>query len=260
MLDRAMRNQREVWMAAAACVLLAAPAGAAGRTLLAIGAHAGDMEVTSAAVLARHKRLGDRVVLLHLTLGEGGNPKLTPTAYGEQKRREAVEAARAIGAEVIFGPYRDGELPNDEAARRYVAGVIRTVQPTHILTHWKNSIHRDHAATYAIVSDALLLAELESVVTGQAPWRGVRSVYYTENWEDPEGFKPYVYVDTSEDLEAWRKCVTRYEFIRGGVSSFQYLDYYEALSRVRGAEAGKRHAVAFDVDELSKKRVLDALP
>jgi hypothetical protein len=25
----------------------------------------------------------------------------------------------------IFGPYRDGEIPNDEAARRYVADVIR---------------------------------------------------------------------------------------------------------------------------------------
>jgi hypothetical protein len=67
-------------------------------------------------------------------------------------------------------------------------------------------------------------------------------------------------VDVTEDLEAWKQCVTRYEFIRGGVSPFPYLDYYEALSRVRGAEAGKRHAVAFNVDEMSKKRVLDALP
>ncbi|HVX65649.1 MAG TPA: PIG-L family deacetylase [Bryobacteraceae bacterium] len=255
-----MTNGCVCWTAAVAAFLVAAPAPAAERTVLAIGAHAGDMEITAAAVLARHKRLGDRVVLLHLTLGEGGNPKLTPSAYGNQKRREAMEAARALGAEVIFGPYRDGELENDEAARRYVAGVIRQVRPTHVLTHWKNSIHRDHAAAHSIVSDALLLAELESIDTGLPPWRGVRAVYYTENWEDPEAFKPYVYVDVSEDLEAWRQCVTRYQFIRGGISPFAYLDYYEALSRVRGAEAGKRHAVAFDVDDLSKKRVLDSLP
>jgi N-acetylglucosamine malate deacetylase 1 len=38
-------------------------------TVLAVGAHAGDMEIAAGAVLARHKRLGDRIVLLHLTLG-----------------------------------------------------------------------------------------------------------------------------------------------------------------------------------------------
>ena len=47
------------------------------------------MEVSAGAVLARQHKLGDRVTLLHLTLGEGGNPKLAPQTYGEQKRREA---------------------------------------------------------------------------------------------------------------------------------------------------------------------------
>jgi LmbE family N-acetylglucosaminyl deacetylase len=242
-----------------AVVALALSANAADRTILAIGAHAGDVENTCAAVLAKHKKLGDRVVILHMTLGEGGNPKISPEAYGNQKRREAMDAAKVIGAEVIFGPYKDGELPNDEQARRYVAGVIREVKPTHILTHWKNSIHRDHSTTSAIVNDAVLLAELESIDTGHPPWRGIRGVYYNENWEDPEGFKPYVYVDVTGELAAWRECVTKYEFIRGGISPFPYLDYYEALARIRGAEAGKRYAVAFDVDEFSKKRVMDSL-
>jgi LmbE family N-acetylglucosaminyl deacetylase len=243
-----------------ALAALAACASAADRTILAIGAHAGDMEIASAGVLAHHRKLGDRVVLLHLTLGEGGNPKLSPEAYGNQKRREAMEAAKTIGAEVIFGPYKDGELQNDERSRLYVAGVIRQVKPTHVITHWKDSIHRDHEATHALVSDALLLASLESIDTGHPPWRGVRAVYYTENWEDTGGFKPFVYVDITADLALWKECVTKYEFIRGGVSPFPYLDYYEALARVRGAEAGKRYAEAFDVDEMSKRRVADTLP
>ena len=162
-------------------------AQAADYTILAIGAHAGDMENASAAVLAKQKKLGDRVVILHLTLGEGGNPKMSPDDYANQKRREATEAAKAIEtAEVIFGPYKDGELPNDEQARRYVASIIREVKPTYVITHWKHSIHRDHATTYALVSDALLLAELESIDTGHPPWRGVRGVYYTENWDLPK--------------------------------------------------------------------------
>jgi LmbE family N-acetylglucosaminyl deacetylase len=230
------------------------------KTILAIGAHCGDVEVTCGAVLAKHSRLGDRIHILHLTLGEGGNPDMTPQAYGEQKHREAEASARLIGAESIFAPYRDGELPNTEEVRRYVADVIRQVKPTHIITHWRNSIHKDHSATHAIVNDAVLLASLEGVVTSHPRHRGVRAIYYAENWEDPENFKPYLYVDISEELDTWKEAVTQYQFIKGGISSFPYLDYYSALARVRGAEAGTRYAVAFDVDPSEKKKTVESLP
>ena len=72
----------------------------APNVLLAVGAHAGDMEASCGAVLAKHARRGDTVVLLHLTLGEGGNPALAPAAYGEQKRREAEAVASSMGARV----------------------------------------------------------------------------------------------------------------------------------------------------------------
>lgn len=244
------------------CALLACFVAAEGadRTILAVGGHAGDMEIAAGAVLAKHKRMGDRVVLLHLSLGENGNPKMPPRQYGEQKRREAEEAAKLLGAEVLFGPYKDGEVPVSDEAARYVAGVIRQVQPTHVLTHWKNSIHRDHTAARRVTADAVLLASLEGFVTDQPRWRGVRGVYYTDNWEDPEGFQPYVLVDVSDDIETWKSAVNRYEFIRGGVSSFRYLDYYLALATVRGALSGKKAAVAFDIEAFGKKRVLEYLP
>jgi LmbE family N-acetylglucosaminyl deacetylase len=241
---------------------MGAPAGArAGeRTLLAIGAHAGDVENSSGAILARHKRLGDRVVILHLTLGEGGNPRLAPAAYGEQKKREALAAAKALGAEVIFGPYRDGQLPDGDEAVRYVADVIREVMPTHVITHWRRSLHRDHEAAHRVVREALLVASLEGYESKWPRHRAVRGVYYAENWEDADDFRPYLYVDVSEDLAAWKAAASSYEFVRGGISPFPYLEYYESLARVRGAEAGKRFAVALDVDPIAKKRVLDALP
>jgi LmbE family N-acetylglucosaminyl deacetylase len=238
-----------------------APAArAAERTILAIGAHAGDMENTAGAILARHKRLGDRVVILHLTLGEGGNPRLAPAAYAEQKKREALAAAAALGAEVIFGPYRDGELPTSDEAVRYVADVIREVKPTHVITHWRKSLHRDHEATHHLVGEALLVASLEGYQSKWPRHRGVRGVYYAENWEDAEEFRPFLYVDVSADLAAWKAAVSAYEFVRGGISPFPYLEYYEALARVRGAEAGTRFAVALEVDPLARKRVVDALP
>jgi LmbE family N-acetylglucosaminyl deacetylase len=250
-----------VLMAALAtlCVHRISAQATPAKTILAIGAHAGDMELTAGALLLKQRQLGDRIVLLHLTLGEGGNPKMSPAAYGTQKRREAEAAARLLGAEVRFGPYRDGELPNNEETRRFVASVIRQVRPSLVITHWRESLHRDHATTHAVVVDAVLLASLESVQTDAPPHRGVR-LWYAENWEDADEFKPYVYVDVTGQMGRWRDVVTSYEFVRGGLSSFAYLDYYTALATLRGAEARRGQAVAFDIDPLGKRRVLDSVP
>ncbi len=231
-----------------------------GRTLLAVGAHAGDMEVSAGALLAAQSKAGDRVVLLHLTVGEGGNPRLTTSEYGKQKRREAEAAARALRAEVIFAPYKDGELPDNEEARRFVAGIIRRVKPLYVITHWKNSLHRDHVTAHAVVVDAVLLASLPDAPDGETPHRGVKSVWFAENWEDKEGFNPYVCVDVTGGLEGWEKGATQYEFIRGGISRFPYLEYYKALFTVRGAESGVSLAECFDVESWSKKQVYRSLP
>src|SRR5688572_1021071 len=147
------------------------------RTILAIGAHAGDMELTAGALLIKHRKLGDRVVILHMTLGEGGNRRLSPAVYGAQKRREALAADSVIGAEAIFAPYKDGELPNDEEARRYVADIIRQVKPSFIITHWQKSIHKDHSTTSLLVQDAVLVASLPGVVTGTPAHRGIRGIW-----------------------------------------------------------------------------------
>jgi LmbE family N-acetylglucosaminyl deacetylase len=222
-------------------------------TILAIGAHAGDMEVSAGATLARASRQGAKVVILHLSLGENGNPRKAAADYGKQKHDEAVAAAKALNAEARFAPWSDGSVRDTKEAEEFVAQVIREVKPTQIITHWKNSIHPDHSATYFIANHATLLAS----VTG---WRGAKSVWFAENWEDPEDFHPYIYVDTTEDMDTWRKATQCYEFLRGGISSFPYLQYYEGLSAMRGAESRKRHAEAFDVDPINKRRVLDTWP
>ena len=167
---------------------------------------------------------------------------MAPEAYGEQKRREAVEVASTLGAEVLVAPYKDGQLPDNDETRRYVANLIRQVRPTHVLTHWRQSIHKDHSATHRIVVDAVLLASPPGVVTDHPAWRGVRAVWYAENWEDADGFRPYTYVAIApEDSTRWRSAVAKYEFVGGTISSFRYLDYYSALMTVRGRS---RDAVA----------------
>ncbi len=229
-------------------------ASGAGRTILAIGAHAGDMELTCGALLAKHTRLGDRVVLLHLSLGERGKPGTSPEEYGAQKRREAEAAAKALGAEVRFGPWKDGDVPQSDDVARWVAEQIKVEKPTTVITHWKNSIHKDHAAAYVLANNAVLFAAIEGT-------RTVKAVYFTENWEDAEGFQPYIYAGfTEEDCQSWRKAVLAYEFTHAAFSGFDYIRYYEGMQKVRGAQARQPFAIAFDVEAMSKRRVIETLP
>lgn len=239
--------------------LAALPLAAASRTILAVGAHAADVENMAGALLVHQHMLGDRIVILHMTLGEAGNPKRPPEQYAKQKRAEALAAAKDLGAEAIFAPYADAMLPNDEAARLYVADVMRQVKPDYVVTHWKNSMHKDHRNTHDIVVDAVLMAGLEAIKTPHPPYAGVRQILYAENWEDADGFQPYIYVDVSDAFDIWRKALREYELMRGGISPFPYFDYYSALARIRGALSGYRYAEAFDIDESSKKITMKSL-
>ncbi len=254
-------NAAAAFVLAGCCLMpTALAAQAPPRTILAIGAHAGDAELTMGPLLTAERTRGTRVVILDLTLGERGHPTLSAEQYGAQKRREAMQVASAIGAELVIGPYRDAEIPNDEAARRWVANVIRRVKPTLVLTHWKASMHRDHSTTSAIVQDAVRLAALPDITGVEGPpHRGV-GVWYAENWEDAPGFTPYIFVAVdSTSWSKWRAAVSSFEFARGA-TGFPYVDYYDSLGRVRGIEARKNHAIAFDIEPNGKRRVLNEVP
>ena len=228
------------------------------RTILAVGGHAGDMEISCGAVLIQEARRGADVHLLHLSRGGRGHPRKSPEEYGAQKEREALECARQMGATAHFLEYLDAEVPDSREAKLAVAQVIRQVQPTTVITHWRASMHPDHAAAHRVTDGAILWAALEGIGQGEV-WRGVRRILFTENWEDPEGFAPYFYVDAGKSRQAWQEAVQAYELFRGGVSSFDYLGYYDALGKVRGAQVGVDWAQAFGIWPWAQRQKLDSL-
>jgi LmbE family N-acetylglucosaminyl deacetylase len=225
----------------------------ARKLTLAIGAHCGDVEITNAGVLAKQKKLGDDIAILHMTLGERGHKKLHPSKYAEQKKKEAMEAGKVLGAEVLFAPYCDGELPNNDEAVRIVSEIVRELKPSTILTHWRRSIHKDHAYTHTVSMDGILLSVLDGVKSSYTPNKNLKGIYFAENWEDKDEFNPYIYYDISGTIGDWEKCVKKYQLFRGGVSDFSYFDYYKSLFRLRGCESGFKFACAFDVESINKK-------
>ena len=228
-------------------------------SIMVIGAHAGDAENMAAATVLKHTRAGHAATIVHMTLGEAGHPTLPPEAYAEQRKREIIESAQLMGAKAIWLPYHDGELPANDDVKFQVCDLIRQEKPTIILTHWRGSFHKDHVATHEIVHDAIFYAALP-VIQRESPAHRVQGVYFPENWEDMDGWRADVYLDVSDVWQDYMRVLRSHEFIRGGVSSVRYLDFYDALGTTRGCLSGFQKAVALMMQPGAWVRKLQHLP
>ena len=225
------------------------------KVIMAIGGHIGDAELTCGDVLATASLRGDHIVTVALTGGERGNPPhMTVEEYRKQKIQEAETFAKMLGGEAVVFPYVDGELPEDDAVKFMLCDVIRKYKPDVLLTHWKNSMHKDHEATHRIVKDAQFFAGLASIER-ELPAHYAAGPYYAENWEDSEGYVPYTYVEvTPEGFDLWYKAISTHWFTVHS-TSFHYRDYYATLMKMRGYLCRKEYAETFTVEEIEKKQI-----
>ena len=139
---------------------------------LAIGAHPDDIEFGCGATLAKWADAGCRVHHLVLTDGSKGSwdpdedlAALVAARVVECRAAAVVIDGAASGPSsddrVLFLGHVDGELVNGEEERREVAGVIRSLRPTVVLTHdpWRRyRLHPDHRNAGFLSLDALVAA------------------------------------------------------------------------------------------------------
>lgn len=224
--------------------------------IMAIGAHIGDVELTCGKVLAKHSVLGDKITTVALTAGERGCPVgYTVEEFREKNIKSAAEFAAMLGGESLVMDFRDGEVLENEEIKLKLCDIIRERKPDVLLTHWKNSMHKDHITTHNIVVDAHFYAALRTMER-ELPSHWARGPYFAENWEDSQGFEPYVWVDVTEGYELWEKAIKCLWLSTN--AKFKYLEYYDALSRSRGILIGKERAEVYAVDPYSKRQVLNS--
>lgn len=223
------------------------------KTILAIGGHIGDAELTAGGVMAANAVDGGKNYTLALTAGERGNPPhLSVQEYRKQKVAEAKAFAEMVNGESFVLEYADGELPNNEEVRYQVANIIRKVKPDVILTHWHSTMHKDHNNTHLIVPDAQFLASVVECDKIEGA-RHYAPVYFCENWEDDMDFRPSFYVDFTKGYDLWCEALKTQWFVMNS-KDFKYYDYYTSLARCRGALNKTMYAEAFAMHEY--KRIL----
>lgn len=228
------------------------------KTILAVGAHTGDAQLTSGLLLARCAQAGDRIVTLDLTAGERGAPKgMTTEEFRAQNIASAKEFADMLGGVSLVFDTPDGELDYSKELAVKICDVMREYQVSTVLYHWKNSMHKDHIAASKLTTDAIFYASLPTFERPLPP-APIRRMLYAENWEDSEGFVPYAYFDVSEAFPLWKEAVRKL-YLTEHSRDFKYLQYYEGLARMRGALIKKEYGAAFAIDDYAKRIVLDPL-
>jgi LmbE family N-acetylglucosaminyl deacetylase len=216
------------------------------KTIMAIGAHVGDMELTAGGVLATEALRGNRIITVALTAGEKGNPSSMSVAeYRGQKVREAEETAALMNGRAIVLDTPDGLLKVDDETIWSVVDIIRREHPDILITHWRNSVHKDHAACHQIVTTARYYAA-NAGFERELPAHPCSKIFFAENLEDQKDFKPFIYVDIKDGYALWKKAVLKHWFVTHS-SDHKYWDYYDALSICRGAECHYDRAETFMV-------------
>jgi len=106
-------------------------------------------------------------------------------------------------------------LPDTDEVALELASIIREKQPDTLITHWKNSIHRDHEYTAKLTERARFLAALP--IDHELPRHSVKTFLHAENWEDMEGFAPTTYVPIPDEaFYRWVNAIRHQAFATRG--------------------------------------------
>ena len=174
--------------------------------LLAVAAHADDIELACAGTLVLARQRGHTFGIVDLTRGEMGT-RGTP----EIRQREAKRAAEVLGASfretLDFG---DGGLAATREHELLLIDVIRREKPRLILTSYPEDRHPDHGRAGALVTDAAFYAGLRKIETAHPAHRPQQTVYFST----ADVHAPTFVVDVTSGME------TRMQAMRAYASQF----------------------------------------
>ena len=135
------------------------------RTALAIFAHPDDIEYFGGGTLLLLREAGFQTHYFNLSTGSCGSVEMNADETRRVRRAEAERAAGILGAR-FHPPIRDDlEILYDLPTLRLVAGVVRQVKPSIILTHPPQDYMEDHTNTCRLAVTAGFTHGMPNFVT-----------------------------------------------------------------------------------------------
>jgi LmbE family N-acetylglucosaminyl deacetylase len=196
--------------------------------ILAIGAHPDDIELGCAGALLRHTARGDHVAILVMT--DGDRARLDDMS----RRSEQESAARLLGADLYWGGFHDGFVPDGPEPISVIDRVLAETGAQVLYTHTPDDTHQDHRATAAASLSAG--RRLPTILQYETP--------------STRHFDPTVFIDIEASLPAKIRSLRSHlsQVLRAGPVD---LEVVEAQARFRGFQGRVVAAEAFEVARLT---------
>ena len=232
----------------------------AERAAIAIAAHPDDIEFTMAGTLCLLREAGFHIHYLNVATGSCGSLVHGAAALRRIRRNESKKAAKVLGAEFHESRIDDLEIVYSVPLLRWLAGIVRAVRPSIILTHSPQDYMEDHTNTCRLAVTAAFVRCIPNFVSRprRAAWLGDTAIYHAMPHGLRDGLRkrvvPGAFVDTSSVQKTKFTALACHESQHGWLQASQgmnsYLRQMEDAARELGgmsrrfqfAEGWRRHS------------------
>jgi len=200
------------------------------KRVLSFGTHPDDIEIGCGGTEVLLAQKGCEITHVILTSGEAGSNTIPPWELSAIRQKEAIEAAKAIGAcRAEFLRYPDGLTAFNREMKIDIIRIIRRLQPHILFVHERNESSLGHRLTSELVLEAMqTCAGPWFQEAGGEPWSPEWVLGY-EVWH-PLGHYELA-VDISATLQAKLKALACH---RSQTGSVHYDEAVRGLARWRG--------------------------
>jgi LmbE family N-acetylglucosaminyl deacetylase len=215
----------------------------------AVAAHPDDIEFVMAGTLLLLRHAGWEIHYLNLSSGNLGSMSMDAVRTARVRRREAQEAAAALGAKWHPPFCHDLEIFYDSGTLRKLCGIVRKVDPAIVLTHSPQDYMEDHMNASRLAVTAAFARGMPNYRT--RPSRKAVQTPVTVYHANPHGLHdglrqtvmPGAFVDTTSTHAQKRAALACHASQKEWLDATQGMDSYlvamDDFSRKVGALSGR---------------------
>jgi len=206
------------------------------RNILAVGAHADDIEIGCGGTVVQHVENGDNVILLIVGAPFYTNYGGKVLRSNEEGAKEVECGAKKLGCKKVINlGFENKSIPYSAKLVEAINKVIDDYNIDTIYTHWYHDTHQDHKRTTQSVLSAGRY--VHNILMYEPEYPAGRSYL---------GFRNQYYVDITSNLEIKMNALKCHE---SQVKKYgdMFLEAVEARARHRGYEIGCKYAECFEI-------------
>ena len=210
-----------------------------GKNVLAVGAHADDVEIGCGGTVALHTQRGDKVIILIMAESAYTYYDGRVLRTEEEWKTEEARGAEVLGAKLINLGFKTKEVPYSRESIESINRVIDEYSIDIIYTHWYHDSHQDHRRTTQSVLSAARY--VKNILMYEPEYPAGRSYL---------GFRNQYYVDITSTFDIKMEALKQHKSQIRKYGEKMFLEAVEARARHRGYEIGSRYAECFEVMRL----------